>query len=365
MARKKIVFLIHELSMGGAQRVTSTLANQFVQKNYEVHVVLFTKKGELFETLNKRIIVHDLNVKKVSLGLPQMMKVLLSEKPDIVFSLITHVTLLLAIFIPFLKFFLKKTTFLMREVSIPSQRVKYIKKEKQKTFLYKRFIVNFDYIIAQSNFMKEDMVKTYNIKEERIMVINNPLNLQNIHDKAEKNEGVPFNSFKTNLLATGRLGPEKRFDKLLELIPILGEDYHLNIIGEGLERNNLEKRIEALNIENQVTLHGEKKNPYVYMKKADIALLSSEYEGYPNVLLEANACGTFAIAFACPGVNEEIIQNGVNGYLVDNGNIKAMAIAIEKYKNQKKNHMEILKSVERYKVEVIVKKYQDLWEHRV
>ena len=319
----------------------------------------------MFETLNKRIIIHYLDVKKVSFGLPKMIKVLLNEKPDIVFSAITHVTLSLATFIPFLKLFLKKTTFVMREVSIPSQRIKYIKKAKQKTFLYKRFILNFDYIVAQSHFMKEDMVQTYNIKEERISVINNPLNLQNIHNKSHTDEKVPFNSFKTNLLATGRLGPEKRFNRLLELMPILGDDYHLNIIGKGIERDRLEQKIEELEIENQVTLHGEKKNPYVYMRKADIALLSSEYEGYPNVLLEANACGTFAIAFACPGVNDEIIQDGINGYLVEDNNIEEMAIAIQKYTNLKKNHIEVLKSVERYKVEIVVKKYQDLWETKV
>ena len=365
MANKKILFLIHELTMGGAQRVTTTLANEFLEKDYTVHVVLFTKKGELFETLNKRIVVHYLDVKKVSLGLPKMIKVLLSEQPDIVFSTITHVTLSLATFIPFLKLFLKRTIFVMREVSIPSQRIRYIKKAKQKTFLYKRFILNFDYIVAQSHFMKEDMVQTYNIKSERISVINNPLNLKNIHDKFNKDEKVPFNSFKTNLLATGRLGPEKRFNKLLELMPILGDDYHLNIIGKGPERDNLEKRIGELGIESQVTLHGEKKNPYVYMRKADIALLSSEYEGYPNVLLEANACGTFAIAFACPGVNDEIIKDGLNGYLVEDNNIEEMAKAIEKYTNLKKNHIEILKSVDRYQVQFVVKKYQNLWESKV
>jgi glycosyltransferase involved in cell wall biosynthesis len=362
MPRKKILFLIHELTMGGSQRVTATLANGFMKDNHDVHVVLFTKKGELFETLNKRVVVHDLDVKKVSLGVPQMLKILLSEKPDIVFSGITHVTLSLAPFIPFLRFFLKKTKFLMREVSIPSQRIKYIKNEKMKTFLYKRFILNFDYIVAQSKFMKEDMMKTYSIKEEKITVVNNPLNLKSIYEKSHQNELVPFNSFKTNLLATGRLGREKRFNRLLELMTLLGDEYHLHVIGKGAERNHLEEEIKRLRIEHQVTLHGEKKNPYVYMKKADMALLSSEYEGYPNVLLEANACGTFAIAFACPGVNDEIITHGVNGFLVEDNNVVAMAEAIKRYASMKQNHIAILQSVERYKVQSIVENYKRLWE---
>ena len=365
MDRKKILFLMHELSMGGAQRVTSNLANEFSQKNYDVHIILFTKKGELVESLNKSVVVHYLDVKKVSKGIPKMLKILLAEKPDIIFSGITHVTLLLATFIPFLRFFLKETCFMMREVSIPSQRIKYIKKAKQKTFLYKHFIVNFDHIVAQSNFMKEDMVQTYNIQKERISVINNPLNLKNINLKAYKEETVLFDASKINLLATGRLGPEKGFEQLLELMPILGKGYHLHIIGKGPEQNRLEMKIEALGIEDKVTLHGEKKNPYAYMKRADIALLSSEYEGYPNVLLEANACGTFAIAFACPGVNDEIIKEGINGYLVENKNIEAMVLSIEKYVNMKKNHQEIIKSVERYDVHSIGKKYEELWECKV
>jgi glycosyltransferase involved in cell wall biosynthesis len=142
---------------------------------------------------------------------------------------------------------------------------------------------------------------------------------------------------------------------------LLDNKYHLNIIGEGSERVNLEAKIALLGITDKVTLHGSKNNPYIYMKEANLVVLSSKYEGFPNVILEANACGKFVIAFECPGVSEEIIENGINGVLIENNNFKSFAEAIQKYSNIKHDENLILETTKRFEVQNIVKNYEAIF----
>ena len=100
------------------------------------------------------------------------------------------------------------------------------------------------------------------------------------------------------------------------------------IIGEGSERERLTKLAETLGIAKKVTFQGVQKNPFAWMKSADLLLLTSEFEGFPNVLLEAGALGTPVVAFACGGVVAEIITENVNGFIVPDGNESAFKAAI-------------------------------------
>jgi glycosyltransferase involved in cell wall biosynthesis len=288
---------------------------------------------------------------------------ILQLKPDFVFSSITHVNLLMGIFIPFIRPLCKKTKFITREVNIPSIRAKHIATSKKMDFFYRRFIKNFDCIIAQSKFMKQDIHLNYDVNKEKIVVINNPIDIETIHHALKQNidDNELFKSDKVNILAVGNLRRQKGFDILLKAMVLLSDKFHLFILGEGKERKLIETMVKDLELLQKVTLLGFKKNPYIYMKKSDIFVLSSRYEGFPNVILEANACGKFVIAFECPGVNNEIIEVGVNGVLVENGNYKELAEEIEKHIDRRVDKNMIQKIVERYKVEKIVKNYEKIF----
>ena len=360
--KRKILFVIHEMTMGGAQRVVSNLLNGLDRQFFEVHLALFNKKGVLLENIKKDVTIHDLKASRVMTGAHKLIGLILKEKPAVVFTGITHVNLMVATFIPLFKLFLKETTFITREVNIPTIRAEHMKKSKKMDRVYKRFILRFDTIIAQSNFMKEDILKSYGLKDQHVTVVNNPLDKNAILKKLEeKNNKKLLAEGKINIVATGMLRKQKGFEQLLDVMPLLDKRYHLSIVGEGVERKVLEEKIEYLNITEQVTLLGLQKNPYIYMEEADLVVLSSLYEGFPNVILEANACGKFVVAFACPGVSEEIIVEGLNGVLVEDKNIDIFAQAIEKYANVDHDKEKIIKTVECYAVESVVESYKKIF----
>ncbi len=97
------------------------------------------------------------------------------------------------------------------------------------------------------------------------------------------------------------------------------------------------------------------------MREADLVVLSSKYEGFPNVILEANVCGKFVIANRCAGVNSEIIINGVNGILVEDNNYKEFADAIKKHTSIEHNREDIIDTIKRYSVKDIVNRYREIF----
>jgi glycosyltransferase involved in cell wall biosynthesis len=162
-----------------------------------------------------------------------------------------------------------------------------------------------------------------------------------------------------NLLAVGRLNKVKRFNLLIDLMSKLNDSFHLTIIGNGYEENSLRKQIQELNLDQNIDLIGFKSNPYKYMANADMLLISSEYEGFPNVVLEVNACGIPVFAFNCPGGISEIIEDGINGILIENDNIDLMAKALDTYDLRNFNPLMIKQKIKkRYSLEYIISKYE-------
>jgi len=361
--KKLVLVIMHELSVGGAERVTLNLANNLDRNKYIVHFALFKKKGLFVDYLKEDIIIHDLNAKRVITSSHKLFFLILKLKPNIVFTSITHVNLLVGAFIPFIRVFCVKIMFVTREVNIPSTRATHISRSKKIDWIYKILIRNFDTIIVQSLFMKDDIINYYKVKSSKIVVINNILNTLDIHKSIlmNANHGSLFKSNKINVLAVGNLKSQKGFDRLLQIINLVNDNYHFTIIGEGECRDSLENIITELNIKDRVSLLGFKKNPYKYMNKADILVLTSRYEGFPNVILEANACGKFVIAFDCPGVSTEIIKNGINGVLVADGDYESFAQAIYKYANISHSKELILESTQKYKVINTLKQYDNIF----
>ena len=132
-----------------------------------------------------------------------------------------------------------------------------------------------------------------------------------------------------SIVTAGRLVKQKGFDILLQALSLCEQNWPLTIIGEGPERLELEEQAMQLGISDHVQFVGQLDDPSVVFREASLFVLSSRYEGFPNVLVEAMACGLPAVSFDCASGPAEIIRQGVDGLLVPPGDARAMATMID------------------------------------
>ncbi|MCK5831412.1 MAG: glycosyltransferase [Methylococcales bacterium] len=356
-SKRKLVIIVPSLHGGGSERVVTHIVNNLNRKKFEIILILLKKEGQYLEDLPNDIQCLDLKVSQARYSIFKIIKSIREIKPDVVLSTLSYLNIILIILKPFLP---KNLIFFARESSIVSVNNQYEKYPKIYDYLYSQFYKKYNYIICQSKYMRDDLVNNYNIDKEKTVVINNPVKEPEIDLPSEKSE-VFFDENKINLLAVGSLNPVKGYDLLIQVIARLEKNYHLTILGEGKEENRLKALAKKLNVEKKISFLGFKKKPYRYMRQADLFVLSSRYEGFPNVVLEANICGLPAVTFNCPGGVGEIIEDGINGFLVENGNIDEMVETIRKsssFKWKKDNIIQRMK--DKYSINNIIKLYEDV-----
>ena len=310
--KKKILFIIPNFLEGGAEKNFIRIVNRLDLKLYDIHIVCFEKKGKNLEVLKDGINIIDLKIKRIYFAIFRISKVIRKIHPDIVFSWMGYVNAYLAFFIPV---FNKKIKWLCRETSIPSLLNKSHRFPWLFNFLYK-FYNNYDLIISQSKCMTSDLEKNFGIDEQKIKLINNSIDFKEINDNKDQ---YPVNSTtgKQNLLFVGGLRSVKRIEILFQVLALLPENYCLTIIGNGEEYQKLLTDINTANLQNRVTILTDCFNPMPYYQCSDCLLLSSQFEGFPNVVLEAFACGCPAIGFDIAGGAKEALDN-YGGFYLEN-----------------------------------------------
>ena len=184
-------------------------------------------------------------------------------------------------------------------------------------------------VIVPSNYVK-DLVRGWGIPKDRIVVVYNAIRQPDVlsADKGKARAILGFLEDERVLITAGRLIPLKRIDQLIKIMPQLG-DAKLIVVGDGPERNPLEKLVASLNLRNRVLLTGQVSQEEVplYLRASDVFVLNSETEGLSHVLLEAMAVGIPIIATDTGG-NPEVIEDGVNGLLVPIGDQEKLKEAI-------------------------------------
>jgi len=188
-------------------------------------------------------------------------------------------------------------------------------------------------IIAVSKGVKNDLEMNFNIPKKNISVIYNPFDIEKINKDSQVSIDHQWlnDPELINIVSLGRLERPKNQSLLIrafQTVLIKNKNARLIIIGEGTERSYLAQLIEEFNLGAAISLIGQIDNPYSYLARADLFVLSSNTEGFPNVLVEAMICGCPVISTNCKSGPNEIITHGKNGILVSNGDVKAMSNAI-------------------------------------
>jgi len=284
---KKIMFLIPSLNLGGAERITVNLANEFSKMNYEVFVITLYSDGffknELFEIVNH----ISLNIKRARNAILPLNKLIKKNNPNFCISMTREISITCGIV--FKLFNLNNSKLIIREASpfffneINNQYFSkglYLKILKFSYSSANGFIANSN--LTLTTFLENSLIHLKTKKE----IIGNPVILDNYSNvnKSKKN------THPISFVSVGRLHKVKDHNTLIKAFNIfVKKNPHsvLNIYGEGPERNNLEVLINKLKLNNNVFLRGRVVKPVDYIKKSDVFILTSKHEGFGNVLVEA------------------------------------------------------------------------------
>ena len=355
MEHIKILFIVPSLAGGGAEKVILTLVDNIDKSKFKPVLVVINKVGERSTYTNDEVEIIDLKTHNVRKSIFKIINLLKKKKPDIVFSTLNHLNLLMAI----ISILFPKTKFICRQTREASSSIGNGKLLKFVTTKLMYLLNLHDKIISQSIAMSNNLKVTCKIKEEKIQIINNPVDIDEINLK--KNEVCNFfDKSKVNLISSGRLVAAKGFDRMLRVFSLLDkEKYTLTILGDGVNKESLLQLSNELGVMDNVKFLGFKKNPYKYIYNADMFLITSYSEGFSNAVIEALACGKYVIGFSFFG--DEIIRNGINGDILLNNSIEEFSQLIEKNTQKKRDKQKITRTIEKLRLSNIMKEYESIF----
>lgn len=356
MMNNKIVFFINRLSGGGAEKVCITLLDEMNKKNMNIELVVLNSSGAAYEVDN--IKMTSLGSNSIKTSIFKIKEYLDNNEFDkaIVFSYEISIILML-----FKKIYKYKYIIFSRCINTISKEREYETSKFRKYivhYLIKKMYKYMDVIISQSNGMTKDLVDNYNVEQRRICTINNPLSpkfqgyIGNIHNRTLEDEYI---------LYMGRFEKQKGLFNLLDSFSII-KDKKINLVmvGNGSLKDEIIEYSKQLGVHNRVRFIDFSKNVEEFYFNAKLTVLSSFFEGFPNVLLESIACGTPVVSFDCPSGPEEIIIDGKNGFLAEYGNINDFANKIDKALKYDWSVEEIQNTAKRYNKEIIINKYIEI-----
>lgn len=276
---------------------------------------------------------RSLGKKHASSALPQIIKEIYSYKPDYVFTTSSSIGYILVL----TKYvmFRHRLKVVIRCAVPPSESYFNGIKSKILRYIIKMTYRGADVIIAQTEYMKHDLINAFNLSSDKVRHIRNIVDTNLLDIKS--NEFVPKEYVDTNfnIIAAGALYSVKGFDLLIKAfskIDYTQHNVHLYIIGKERYEIGYEKYltnlIRNLNLASHVHLLGHKFNPFPYIKNANLLVMSSRKEGFPNVVLEALYLKTPVIATDCVDW-ADIVINGINGYVVRKDNLDSLVKALQ------------------------------------
>ncbi|MEQ8752502.1 MAG: glycosyltransferase [Coleofasciculus sp. G1-WW12-02] len=326
----RIAVYLRMLSGGGAERVMVNLTSGFVERGVKVDLVLNIVEGPYLAQVPSEVRIVDLKDPRLLSGLPKLARYLRQEQPVALLSAL-HYNNEIAIWAKRLAGV--STRVVVSERNTLSIHARHQKdSERWSPILARLFYPWADGIVAVSHGVANDLSKVTGLSQSRIRVIYNPVNTSEVLKKAKEPVEHPWfaKGEPPVILGLGRLNKQKNFSTLIRAFSQVQQvqPCRLVIVGRGPERQKLNNLVRELGLEEDVTMVGFSDNPYAYMAQAKVFVLSSAWEGLPNVLIEAMVVGTPVISTNCPSGPVEILDNGKYGLLVPLGDIETMTKAL-------------------------------------
>ena len=326
--RAKVLFALPSLRGGGAEGVMVTLLQHLDRSLFEPHLALIKAEGVHLQRVPPDVPLHDLKANRARYMIPSFVRLAWRLRPQLVVSTLGHLNLTLILARKLLP---RNVRLVVREGTVVSAILdKHVEYPWVWRWLYRHLYGKADAIVCQSDYMLEDLARSAGLSRDKLFRIYNPVDLQRITELS-LNRSNPYCGDGPHLLAVGRLAREKGYDVLLDAMALVHQAIphaQLTILGTGPLRETLLAQRNRLGLTEVVRFIGFEPNPYPYFRHADLFVLSSRYEGFPNALLEALVLGTRAIATDCPGGAREVAAHFPRCFFVKSENAGTLATAI-------------------------------------
>jgi len=360
---RKTAFFVPNLGGGGAQRVIINLTRGLTEQGHDVELVVAKATGPLLDDVPEGVRLVDLGSRGTLSSLPRLVKYIKRERPAAMLSTMSHCNVVAILARWFsrtdMRLIVRETnTLTFHEYRTPSAR------ERIVFYLMMLLYNKADVIVANSLDTATDLATHGIADEDRVIVIHNPVVSFDLLEK--QNEPVEHPWFRDStvpvVIGIGRLHAQKDYETLIRAFSIVRKDRtaHLLILGEGTERNRLLDIVKELGLEDFVEFHGFVSNPHAFISRASILALSSRWEGFGNVLVEALAAGTPVVSTDCPGGPSEILEYGRFGKLVPVGNAEAFANAILSTLDDPPDRDALIDRAKDFSIDTITSRYMEI-----
>jgi glycosyltransferase involved in cell wall biosynthesis len=358
-----IAFFLMDLNGGGAEKVMLSLANGFAKQGLEVDLVLVKLEGEYLTSISPKVRTIDLKSRRLIAGLPKLVKYLKKNRPKVMISALEDPNTIAIIAKILARVPTRTIVTVHNHLSRECMQSSHLKRKLTPFFIRWLFPIA-DKVVSVSQGVADDAARLSGLNPEHIQVIYNPIFSPDLLEKFQ----APVNHHWFDarqppvILGVGRLTKQKDFATLIRAFALVQRRYpvKLMILGQGEELPTLEALVKELNLVNVVTFSGFVANPYAYMTKAKMLVMTSIFEGFGNVLVEGMVAGISVVSTDCESGPSEILANGKYGMLAAVGDVQGLATAMINTLNNPFDPEFLKKRGQEFSLEAALAKYQKL-----
>lgn len=316
---------------GGVERMIARLARGFIDAGFAVDMVLARTHGDHLAAIPEAVRVIELKARHTATSVPELARYLRRERPAALLAAKDRAIRAAVLARRLARSRCRLVGRLGTNLSASLEHRGGVNRWLR-CFPMRRLYPAVDHIVAVSQGVAADTARVTGLAPERISVVRNPVITPELFELGNAPVTHPWLGAREYpvVLGAGRLTRQKDFATLIRAFSRVraARRCRLIILGDGALRASLTRLADELGVAADVDLPGFQANPYAFMTRADLFVLSSAWEGSPNVLTEALALGTPAVSTACPSGPDEILAGGRYGRLVPVGDSEALAAAM-------------------------------------